>query len=51
MVLADALDEAMNDWLRGLLGSHRAVAGTVHVVRGDLLEIAAAINIPPKVQE
>jgi hypothetical protein len=27
------------------------VAGTVHVVRGDALEIAAAHNIPPKVQE
>ena len=45
------LDEAINEWLRGLLGRHGAVAGTVHVVRGDLLEIAAAVNIPPKVQE
>lgn len=45
------LDEATNEWLRGLLGRHGAVAGTVHVVRGDLLEISAAHNIPPKVQE
>ena len=45
------LDESMNLWLRELLGRHGAVAGTVHVVRGDALEIAAAHNIPPKVQE
>jgi L-methionine (R)-S-oxide reductase len=45
------LDESINTWLRGLLGRHGAVAGTVHFVRGDLLEIAAAVNIPPKVQE
>jgi hypothetical protein len=45
------LDESLNHWLRELLGRHAAVAGTVHVVRGDVLEIAAAINIPPKVQE
>jgi hypothetical protein len=45
------LDESMTVWLQGLLGRHAAVAGTVHVVRGELLEIAAAVNIPPKVQE
>jgi L-methionine (R)-S-oxide reductase len=45
------LDESMNLWLAGLLGRHGGVAGTVHVVRGDVLEIAAAVNIPPKVQE
>jgi L-methionine (R)-S-oxide reductase len=45
------LDESMNQWLAGLLGRHDGIAGTVHVVRGDLLEIAAAINIPAKVQE
>jgi L-methionine (R)-S-oxide reductase len=45
------LDEATNEWLRALLGRHKAVAGTVHVVRGDMLTIAGAINIPPKVQE
>jgi L-methionine (R)-S-oxide reductase len=45
------LDESMNQWLRELLGRHGAVAGTVHLVRGDLLEISAAHNIPPKVQE
>lgn len=45
------LDESINRWLRELLGRHGAVAGTVHIVRGDALEIAAAHNIPPKVQE
>ena len=45
------LDEAINTWLRDLLGRHKAVAGTVHVVHGDILSIAAAHNIPPKVQE
>jgi L-methionine (R)-S-oxide reductase len=38
-------------WLRELLAKHAAVAGTVHVVRGDILAITAAHNIPPKVQE
>lgn len=45
------LDDATNDWLRGLLSRHDAVAGTVHVVKGDMLVIAGAHNIPPKVQE
>ena len=45
------LDESINRWLRDLLGRHGAIAGTVHMVRGDALEIAAAHNIPPKVQE
>ncbi len=41
----------MTAWLRGFLERHGAVAGTVHVVRGDVLDLAAAVNIPPKVQE
>src|SRR3954462_10386945 len=45
------IDESMNQWLRELLGRHGAVAGTVHIVHDDALEIAAAHNIPPKVQE
>ena len=44
-------DERITEWLRSLLAKHGAVAGTVHVVRGELLAITAAINIPPKVQE
>jgi hypothetical protein len=45
------LDERMTEWLRGFIQRHGAVAGTVHLVRGDSLELAAAVNIPPKVQE
>ena len=45
------LDESTNAWLADLLSRHGAVAGTVHIVRGDLLAIAAAVNIPPKVVE
>ncbi len=45
------LDSAMTEWLRELLAKHRAVAGSVHVLRGDRLEIAGAVNLPPKVVE
>ncbi|HET9620845.1 MAG TPA: hypothetical protein VFP84_05750 [Kofleriaceae bacterium] len=45
------IEEATTVWLRGLLDRHGAIAGTVHVVRNDLLEIVAAHNIPPRVQE
>jgi hypothetical protein len=45
------LDESTNTWLRELIARHGAVAGTVHRVHGDVLEIIAAVNIPPKVQE
>jgi hypothetical protein len=45
------LDEHLTDWLRGFLDRHGAVAGTVHVRRDDVLVIAAAVNIPAKVQE
>jgi hypothetical protein len=45
------MDERLTEWLRGFLQRHTAVAGTVHLLRGDHLEIAAAVNIPPKVQE
>ncbi len=44
-------DERFTGWLRDFLARHAAVAGTVHVVDGDHLALAAAINIPPKVQE
>jgi hypothetical protein len=47
----EMLDEAINDWLREFLARHQAVAGTVHVVKGDVLAIAGAVNIPPKVQD
>jgi L-methionine (R)-S-oxide reductase len=45
------LDERYTAWLTDFLARHKAVAGTVHVVDGDHLALAAAVNIPPKVQE
>jgi hypothetical protein len=55
------LDEKVTGWLRELLARHGAVAGTVHRVEPVLdpgaapgaaqLTLAAAINIPPPVQE
>jgi hypothetical protein len=45
------LDETLTEWLRSFLARHGAIAGTVHVVRDDQLVIAAAHNIPQKVQE
>jgi hypothetical protein len=32
-------DESMNRWLRDLLARHGAIAGTVHVVRGDVARV------------
>jgi len=45
------MDERFTSWLRDFLSRHRAVAGSVHVVEGDHLAIAAAHNLPPKVIE
>ena len=45
------LDETLGQWLQTFLARHGAIAGTVHVVKDDLLVIAAAHNIPPKVRE
>lgn len=39
------------DWLQHFLREHGAVAGTVHrVVADDLMELDAAVNIPPPVR-
>jgi L-methionine (R)-S-oxide reductase len=39
-------------WLEAFLAAHDGVAGTVHVrPAGGDLELAAAVNIPPPVQE
>lgn len=45
---------AMNshEWLSDFLRAHGGVAGTVHrVVAADLMELDAAINIPPPLQQ
>lgn len=38
-------------WLEKFLADHHAIAGTVHRRSGDDLELVAAVNIPPPVQE
>ena len=40
---------AVEAWLKEFLSAHGAVAGTVHVLEGDVLKMAAAVNIPPPV--
>jgi hypothetical protein len=40
---------ALEAWLKQFLATHGGVAGTVHVREGDVLKIAAAVNIPPPV--
>lgn len=45
------VDDVLDGWLREFLGRHGAVSGTVHLVEGDHLKLAAAVNIPAKVQE
>jgi len=41
----------MQQWLNEYVKDCGAVAGTVHVRQGDGLALAAAVNIPPPVQE
>lgn len=40
---------AIETWLRGFLSAHGGIAGTVHLLEGDLLKLTAAVNIPPPV--
>jgi L-methionine (R)-S-oxide reductase len=40
------------NWLQEFLRAHGGVAGTVHrVVAADMMELEAAVNIPPPVQQ
>ncbi len=41
----------IQSWLSALLADTGAVAGTVHLHEAGGLRLAAAVNIPPKVQE
>jgi L-methionine (R)-S-oxide reductase len=38
-------------WLRGYVQRNGGVAGTIHLLGGEQLELKAAVNIPPKVIE
>lgn len=42
-------NEAQQEWLESFIAEHDAVAGTVHVQRGEDLYLTAAHNIPPQV--
>jgi hypothetical protein len=42
---------ATQGWLQTFLVQHDAVAGSVHYLRGDRLELAASVNLPPPVLE
>jgi L-methionine (R)-S-oxide reductase len=46
---ADERDPALQRWLEQYIAGHGGVAGTVHALDGDVLLLAAAFNIPPKV--
>src|SRR5262245_6934750 len=39
----------LEDWLKTFLGAHGGAAGTVHRLEGDVLALAASVNIPPPV--
>lgn len=45
------LDSSPQEWLTGFVQRSGGVAGTIHVLAGEVLVLEAALNIPPKVQE
>ena len=45
------MSDSLQNWLAGFLKDSGGVAGTVHVHEDGGLRLAAAVNIPPKVQE
>jgi L-methionine (R)-S-oxide reductase len=45
------MDVELEGWLRRYLERHGAASGTVHVVDGAVMRLAAAVNIPPAVLE
>ena len=44
-------DKNLQTWLEGWLREIGAIAGTVHIHENDGLRLAAAVNIPEKVQQ
>jgi L-methionine (R)-S-oxide reductase len=44
-------DPELQRWLEQYIHEHGGVAGTVHALAGEALELRAAVNIPPKVVE
>ena len=40
---------ATEAWLKTFLADHGGIAGTVHLLEGELLKLASSVNIPPPV--
>jgi L-methionine (R)-S-oxide reductase len=40
---------ATEAWLKNFLTDHGGIAGTVHLLEGDVLKLDSAVNIPPPV--
>lgn len=40
---------ATEAWLKTFLADHGGIAGTVHLLEGDLLKLSSSVNIPPPV--
>jgi L-methionine (R)-S-oxide reductase len=40
---------ALQTWLEEFVAAHGGIAGTVHVIEGDVLKLHASLNIPPPV--
>jgi hypothetical protein len=40
---------ATEAWLKAFLSDHGGIAGTVHLLQGDVLELSSSVNIPPPV--
>lgn len=40
---------ATEAWLKTFLSDHGGIAGTVHLLEGDVLKLASSVNIPPPV--
>ena len=40
---------ATDAWLKTFLSDHGGIAGTVHLIDGELLRLSSSVNIPPPV--
>jgi len=44
-------EQSLQTWLEAFLAQHGGVAGSVHCLRGELLELCAHVRLPPPVVE
>jgi L-methionine (R)-S-oxide reductase len=40
---------ATEAWLKTFLSDHGGIAGSVHLLQGDLLQLSSSVNLPPPV--